>query len=553
MGMGFEPEPQAVYRSFRFTPRYRAFLPQSVDLSPQFPPPGSQGQQGSCTAWATTYALRSYYEGKRSQWTFSSNDQLFSPAFVYNKLRNFDAECRKGTQIPRALDILKNEGAPTLAAFPYRADDCSRAPDEKLLATAARYRIRSWQAIDPQRLDDIKGQLAAGNPVVFGMQVSKSFKDLRGPGVYDDLESERTGGHAMVLVGYDEQRQAFKLINSWSSRWGDKGYGWVSYRAMQKFTPELYVIDAESEAPPAPVLTPPPAVKPAPAPMIVTPPPAPVVVTPPPPPAPVVIAPPPAPVVVAPPPSVVAPPPAPVAIVPPPLKPAAALSAEELQRRADRSVQRLSCARVEARVSPDRSIRLSGFAGSDAELAKLRQDLRALPGAERVEGEITVHPWPQCEVFLNFADALGSGRGLSAQLRGASAGAAFKDRDSLSIEITTPAYPTYVYVTYLQASGEAAHLHWPQGQFPRPIPPNTRLVLGGGAGGQPVYRVGSPFGDEIIVVIASASPLFRDELPDTASDREYLTSFRKAFLVRPKDDSGSRVLSAVALPLRTEP
>lgn len=528
MGTGFEPEPAAVYRSFGFTPRYRSFLPQSVDLAPQFPSPGSQGLQGSCVAWATTYAARSYYAGKRNQWTFSSADQLFSPAFVYNKLRNYDADCRKGTQIPRALEILKNEGAPTLAAFPYRADDCSRVPDPKLVESASRHRIRSWQAIDPARLDDIKGQLAGGHPVVFGMRISQSFKQLRGDTVYDDLDAERTGGHAMVLVGYDEQRQAFKLINSWGTRWGDKGYGWVSYRAMQKFTPELYVIDADAEPVPAP-----PVVAPAPSPS--------------PPPDPVVIAPPP---IVKPEPSL---PPVPIVVIPPPIKPAAPLNADELRRRVDRSVQRLSCARVEAHVSPERTIRLRGFAGSEAEVSTLGREIRALPGAGALDSDISVYPWPQCEVFLNFADALGGSRGLSAQLRGATGGAAFRENDSLSIEITTPDHPAYVYVTYLQASGEAAHLHWPQGRFPRPIAPNTKVILGGGKGGQPVFRIGKPFGDEIIVVVASASPLFRDELPDAASDREFLTSFRKAFLARPKDDSGARVISAVALPLRTEP
>ena len=34
----------------------------SVDLSSQFPTPKSQGGQGSCTAWATTYALKSHQE-----------------------------------------------------------------------------------------------------------------------------------------------------------------------------------------------------------------------------------------------------------------------------------------------------------------------------------------------------------------------------------------------------------------------------------------------------------------------------------------------------------
>ena len=69
---GFVREPDVVYRSFNMTPRFRAFLPAEVDLSAGFPPPGDQGQQSSCTAWAVGYALRSYYEGKRHNWTFAS-------------------------------------------------------------------------------------------------------------------------------------------------------------------------------------------------------------------------------------------------------------------------------------------------------------------------------------------------------------------------------------------------------------------------------------------------------------------------------------------------
>ena len=57
--------------------------------------------------------------------------------------------------------------------------------------------------------------------------------------------------------------------------------------------------------------------------------------------------------------------------------------------------------------------------------------------------------------------------------------------------------------------------------------------------------------DEMIVVVASASPLFND-LPDTATEREYLTSFRRAFLVRPQSGGGQRVVGAVAAPLKTE-
>jgi hypothetical protein len=116
----------------------------------------------------------------------------------------------------------------------------------------------------------------------------------------------------------------------------------------------------------------------------------------------------------------------------------------------------------------------------------------------------------------------------------------------------TPSYPSYLYVTYLQANGEAANLYWPQGKFPKAFVPNTKVTFGGGAGGEPIYRITRPVGDEIVIVVASASPLFQDELPETATDREYLTSFRKSFLVQPKGGGGRRVVSALAVPFKTQ-
>ena len=92
----------------------------------------------------------------------------------------------------------------------------------------------------------------------------------------------------------------------------------------------------------------------------------------------------------------------------------------------------------------------------------------------------------------------------------------------------------------------------PQGRFPKAFPPKSKVTFGGGAGGEPIYRITKPVGDEIIIVVASASPLFPDELPETATDRDYLTSFRKSFLVQPKGGGGQRVVSALAVPLRTQ-
>lgn len=598
---GFVREPDAVYRSFDMTPRYRSFLPPAADLSPAFPTPGDQGQQSSCTAWAVGYALRSYYEGKRQQWNFSAANQLISPAYIYNHLHNYSGDCSQGTPISYALDLLKTHGAPTLDAFPYVENDCTLKPNPAVMGAASQFRIRSWQALDPKKIDDAKGQIHRGNPVVFGMDISDEFEKWSGDAVYDNTSSPRTGGHAMVIVGYSEARQAFKIINSWGTSWGDNGFGWISYRAMRELADRQFVVDvpelpdpvmvkpntppkpvAVVEPKPAPVVVKPPAppppvvviapkpvppppvaiVEPKPVPVVVTPPkpviaepplvaivepkpaPAPVAVDPPKP-APVVVTPPkPAPVVVAPPPVVKPPPPIPQPVVavqpPPPVIPPVATVRSQVASHA----QQLQCAKVESSVSSDRTARVRGFAGFAGEVDKLRADLAATPGVNRVETDVRVYPWPQCEVYLNFAGALASQRGLNAAVRGG--GTTLSAGDSLAIEVVTPAYPSYVYISYLQASGDVVNLAWPEGRSPKAMPPNTKLTFGGGANGQPTYRIGAPFGDEIIVVITSASPLFQDEPAETVTEREYLTSFRRAFLVQ-------RVFSAVALPLKTQP
>ena len=560
---GWVREPPQVVATIPLIMRFRDYLPDQVDLSSRFPVPGDQGQQSSCTAWATGYAVRSYYEGQSRNWNFSSPGQIVSPSYLYNRVNNFSGVCNEGTSILDALTVLKNEGAPTLAAYPYAENDCARAPTPQIVKMGSAFRISGWSALDTKKLDDVKGQIYRGNPVVFGMEVSDTFESLRGREVYDDTSSARTGGHAMALVGYNEQRQAFKVMNSWGTDWADGGFGWISYRAIRQLSDRMFVMEVPTPLPiatqPDPVVVVPPA--PAPAPVVVAPAPKPppIVVAPAPPAPEPVVKPAPAPVIGPPePPVVVAPPvptpgPAPVVISPRPQPPQPVVTppVAGVQARISARLNAVPCARIDGQIGADRVVRLRGFAGSADELATLRKDLSALPGVLRVEASVTLYPWPQCEVFLNFADALKDRRGLNVNL-GAAAASVFAEGDSLSVQVVTPAFPSYLYVTYLQANGEAVNLSWPDGRFPKPYPPNSKITFGGGARGEPVYRISRPLGDEIIVVVASASPLFLNELPETATDREYLTSFRKSFLVQPQGGGGRRVVSAMAVPLRTQ-
>ncbi len=62
--------------------------------------------------------------------------------------------------------------------------------------------------------------------------------------------------HAVVAVGYDDGRKAFKCRNSWGSSWGDHGHFWFPYDLMKR--PDLvfdpYTIDDLLEVPKGPIL-----------------------------------------------------------------------------------------------------------------------------------------------------------------------------------------------------------------------------------------------------------------------------------------------------------
>jgi C1A family cysteine protease len=48
-------------------------------------------------------------------------------------------------------------------------------------------------------------------------------------GVYHQVSTQLAGGHCIVIVGYDDSKQAWLIRNSWGTGWGMAGYGWFGY------------------------------------------------------------------------------------------------------------------------------------------------------------------------------------------------------------------------------------------------------------------------------------------------------------------------------------
>jgi len=472
---GALPEDPAVERRRAIVPRHRAFLPVSVDLTSRMPPVGNQGEAPSCTAWATAYAARSYYVNTQEDRDTRQAVNVPSPNYVFYLSRK--AACDQGSRISLAVEVLK-KGALSLADYPY-SDKCQEPAAPDVQARASDFKVRGLTRVDINYPDDIKGQLAKLNPVVISFKLSTAWMKLRGKQVFTERvippDDKNQGGHAMAIVGYDDRLQAFRVMNSWGTQWGDRGFGWMSYDVLpDRINDGAWVLDVAGPAPgPTSAPTPTP-----------TPPPTPATLT-------------------------------------------------------------LSCAHLDVETRGGQSV-LSGYVASDDDLNRVKEMAATAPGTS--VGNVVVAPWPQCEALqtlekpLQVTDRPTIDIGPTTELHGG---------DPLRIRVVSPAQISYLYVSYIQADGSVVHLVQPKGLVPQPTLPRQMLTFGSGEQGQPKFTISPPFGREMIIAIASRSPLFDHELAAHQTEREYLTELRRALIYKPAPDMPDRELAATMTTLRT--
>lgn len=266
---GYIPSPKEVQDTIPLKRDFNSFedLPSSIDLSAQMPPVGNQGRQNSCVAWATGYAIKSYLLKNKGQSTEydppfagGKGNFVFSPAFIYNQQNGGED---KGLYYYKTMEFLKSNGVAPWSSMPYTDKDYLSQPSKESKQEALKYKIKSFSRLNYKNPDEIKRVLAGKNVVMVGMIIDDAFYKLKGSAVYDANGGQSYGGHAMTIVGYDDNKKsksgkkgAFKLQNSWGTNWGDKGYGWVSYSILAKVGQETYAIIDE----PAPQNTPTPTV-----------------------------------------------------------------------------------------------------------------------------------------------------------------------------------------------------------------------------------------------------------------------------------------------------
>jgi hypothetical protein len=256
-------------------------LPSAVDNSELscFPEIRSQGSIGSCVHFSATYYQMTHMVGLIRNWDVkhdSGDERKFSPKFTYN-LENGGSD--SGDFIGGAYQAQFKMGCATWADFPYDGDGSNPLNYREWPITATiwrnalNYRMDKLGSIqiydsnsatpvtspDDSDLIKIKQLLNNGYVLHTGTYISSWLTTVTGNDpstAADDVFVGQlicyavagiNGGHAMTIVGYNDniwvdinangvvdsgEKGAFKLANSWGTNYGNQGFVWFAYDAL---------------------------------------------------------------------------------------------------------------------------------------------------------------------------------------------------------------------------------------------------------------------------------------------------------------------------------
>lgn len=172
-----------------------------------------------------------------------------SRMFVWTLCRNMmdtdndgrgDIDQIKGTYIRLAMEVLhlfgicREDLARGKGGWPYDMGKMKWLPDMKAMRAATAHHIHSYYRITEtgeDRLDALLDALRSRHPVVFGTLVDTAFQRHKGSGSIGRPKGATSGGHAMMLVGYDSAK-GFIVKNSWGTGWGEGGFGYLNPEYM---------------------------------------------------------------------------------------------------------------------------------------------------------------------------------------------------------------------------------------------------------------------------------------------------------------------------------
>jgi C1A family cysteine protease len=191
----------------------------------------NQGNCGSCVAYSTTATLE-------AQVSISAGLPWLHPTFSADQLFACGGGgCDSGWDPGDAASFLKSSGIVDAACapmtMPSTGTDVACGDTTKGCADIASRTYKITGSSQPSSgmfggsVDQVKAALAKG-PLETTLTVYTDFL-LYDSGIYKHVSGNAEGGHAVSIVGYNDDGRYWIIRNSWGPTWGEGGFMRVSW------------------------------------------------------------------------------------------------------------------------------------------------------------------------------------------------------------------------------------------------------------------------------------------------------------------------------------
>jgi C1A family cysteine protease len=203
-------------------------MPTNFSLKNNLPPILDQGNLGSCVSNALANTLKYLYiRNKKLTKNWSRLFNYYNTRALENSVNEDD-----GCQIRNAIKVCNKNGTCFETTWPYTISKFANKPTTISYNEARTHIITSYRRVSQTR-NDIKTCLLASNPILIGFycgtNIFSTFTTKTGNITYPSNDEQIIGGHCVLLVGYDDEKQIYEFMNSWGTKWGNKGYGTIPY------------------------------------------------------------------------------------------------------------------------------------------------------------------------------------------------------------------------------------------------------------------------------------------------------------------------------------
>ncbi|RYY70750.1 MAG: hypothetical protein EOO13_05510 [Chitinophagaceae bacterium] len=198
-------------------------------MVPNMPPIRNQGSCGSCWAFAVAGITEISLKNRFNEEVDLAEQNLIDCASPF-------VDGCGGLFAESPMIHLQDVGTVVEDGYPYMAAD--RGSCTNIFGMyEKKYNIRAWGyagipvlTFAPNSVAEIKAAIRSHGAVATCVAATPLFQNYQ-EGVFNEIApgASYNLNHAVIIVGWDDCKGAWRVRNSWGRSWGEDGYMWIKY------------------------------------------------------------------------------------------------------------------------------------------------------------------------------------------------------------------------------------------------------------------------------------------------------------------------------------